>query len=332
MKIKKAAITNKELNNKTNKIMQGKYELAVIVLKPGKKSSFDLYSIEKNMEKAIEIRKKLQLKGYLVRIVKKSKGGNKHNSAYLSEFSSKKIAITIGINRTLEANIIDLRNKLNPSFSSVKTNKEKSGYMAFAYHKPTTSFVSTRLYDTEKEAIEFISKRWGVDLDTIETIDTSRLINGSFRFSKKEYEKYNRVKGVKQHKLIDKFGKQEALAMIDLLEQKRQELYESKQKALDLIEEVVGKDTDREIIEDPIIQKNYDYLNRLIEKVRNIQANINKSNNEILEYESSAKGINNKLVNAKDFSNRANNNALEAQKLLEKILNDNSDDNKSMYN
>lgn len=332
MKAKKpAAIANKNLKRKTDKIMEGKYEFAIIILKPGKKNSFDLHSIEKNIEKAIEIRKDLQAKGYLVRIVKKSKGGNKHNSAYLTEFSSTEFTVTIGINRTLEVNIAQLRRKLNPYYSATKHNREGSGYIAFAYHKPSTSFVSTRLYETEKEAIEFISKRWGVDLDTIETIDTSRLIDGSFRFSKKEYEQYNRIKGVKQHKLIARFGN-EAYAVMDMLKQKQQELHDSRQKALDLIEQEMKHNPDKKLIEDPSIQKNYDYLNSLIDKVRDIQANINKSNGEILEYESSIKGVDTKLVNAKDFSNKANANALEAQKILEKILNSNNDDNKSMYN
>lgn len=319
----KKAEVKKQLNNKAivtkgEKILEGKNEIAIIVLKPGKKISFDLHSIEKDVVKAKKTQEKLKTKGYMSRLCLKSIG-DKHKAVYLSDFGDC-VCLSYGINRTLELNIRQLRDKLGTVTLKRKLSKEKSGYMGFAFHHPSSSYVCTRLYDTQEEALHFISKRYGVDLDSIEIIDLSRLINGSFRFSNKKYEEYNRLKQVKKHKLIEKFGHKEAMAILKSLEEQRAEIEASRQRAKELIKETEINTETVKIIEDPKIEMNYQYLEKLLDIIKDIQLDTLNSSKEILELEKTSDERYINLLNSKKYSNSANNNSLKAQEIIEKVL------------
>ena len=254
----KQVLINKGLVKQAEQIFKGKYEIAILALKPGKRVSFELAAIEKDLESALETKKQLDDKAFMTRLLLKSKG-NKYKATYLSDFNDV-VCLTKGLNRTLEINIKQLRDKLSPRKNARKNyNLEMTGYMGFGYSQANCLYVCTRLYDTIDEAAQHINKRYSIDLDTVEILDVSRLSDGSFRFSKATYDNMKRLKHVKLSKLIDKFGREEAYAMMEELEQQRQEIYNETETAKKLAK-TVGK----ELIIDEYAELTFSYIDNAL--------------------------------------------------------------------
>lgn len=305
----KQVLTNKGLVKQAEQIFKGKYEIAILALKPGKRVSFELAAVEKDLESALETKKQLDDKAFMTRLLLKSKG-NKYKATYLSDFNDV-VCLTKGLNRTLEVNIKQLRDKLSPRKNARKNySLEMTGYIGFGYSKANCLYVCTRLYDTIDEAAEHINKRYSVDLDTIEILDVSRLSDGSFRFSKASYDNMNRLKHVKLSKLIDKFGREEAYAMMEELEQQRQEIYDETETAKKL-----AKTIDKELIIDEHAEITFSYIDNALKAIKEAQKEITKGNLELLEIEDAL----NSVTNIKEHNINATSKTLEAEKILNNI-------------
>ena len=307
-------LKNKGLVRKGSELFKGNYEIAVIALKTGARNSFELVSIEKSLNDANELKQSLQGQGKAVRLLLKSKG-NRYKAAYLSDFGGT-ICLSQGINRTLEINIKQLRDKLSPRKNARKDySLEKSGFMGFGYNQSNSVFVCTRLYDTKEEASEYINKRYGVDKDTIEILDVSRKADGSFSFSKAAYDKMRRIKYVKLSKLIDKFGKEEAYAIMDELEAQRRQIEEETERARK-IAKVLGV----ELEVDEQTELSNAYITNALNAIKEAQREISKNGLEILNAEDSLIKANDSLMNAKEHGVKAISKTIEAQRILENIL------------
>lgn len=305
----KQVLTNKGLVKQAEQIFKGKYEIAILALKPGKRVSFELAAVEKDLESALETKKQLDDKAFMTRLLLKSKG-NKYKATYLSDFNDV-VCLTKGLNRTLEVNIKQLRDKLSPRKNARKNySLEMTGYIGFGYSQANCLYVCTRLYDTIDEAAEHINKRYSVDLDTVEILDVSRLSDGSFRFSKASYDNMNRLKHVKLSKLIDKFGREEAYAMMEELEQQRQEIYDETETAKKLAK-TVGK----ELIIDEHAEITFSYIDNALKAIKEAQKEITKGNLELLEIEDAL----NSVTNIKEHNINATSKTLEAEKILNNI-------------
>lgn len=305
----KQVLTNKGLVKQAEQIFKGKYEIAILALKPGKRVSFELAAVEKDLESALETKKQLDDKAFMTRLLLKSKG-NKYKATYLSDFNDV-VCLTKGLNRTLEINIKQLRDKLSPRKNARKNyNLEMTGYMGFGYSQANCLYVCTRLYDTIDEAAQHINKRYSIDLDTVEILDVSRLSDGSFRFSKTSYDNMNRLKHVKLSKLIDKFGREEAYAMMEELEQQRQEIYNETETAKKLAK-TVGK----ELIVDEYAELTFSYIDNALKAIKEAQKEITKGNLELLEIEDTL----NSVTNIKEHNINATSKTLEAEKMLDNI-------------
>lgn len=305
----KQVLTNKGLIKQAEQIFKGKYEVAILALKPGKRVSFELAAVEKDLESALETKKQLDDKAFMTRLLLKSKG-NKYKATYLSDFNNV-VCLTKGLNRTLEINIKQLRDKLSPRKNARKNyNLEMTGYMGFGYSKANCLYVCTRLYDTIDEAAQHINKRYSIDLDTVEVLDVSRLSDGSFRFSRASYNNMNRLKHVKLSKLIDKFGREEAYAMMEELEQQRQEIYDETETAKKLAK-TVGK----ELIIDEYAELTFSYIDNALKAVKEAQKEITKGNLELLEIEDAL----NSVTNIKEHNINATSKTLEAERILDNI-------------
>lgn len=305
----KQVLTNKGLVKQAEQIFKGKYEIAILALKPGKRVSFELAAIEKDLESALETKKQLDDKAFMTRLLLKSKG-NKYKATYLSDFNDV-VCLTKGLNRTLEINIKQLRDKLSPRKNARKNyNLEMTGYMGFGYSQANCLYVCTRLYDTIDEAAQHINKRYSIDLDTVEILDVSRLSDGSFRFSKASYDNMKRLKHVKLSKLIDKFGREEAYAMMEELEQQRQEIYNETETAKKLAK-TVGK----ELIVDEYAELTFSYIDNALKAIKEAQKEITKGNLELLEIEDAL----NSVTNIKEHNINATSKTLEAEKMLDNI-------------
>lgn len=305
----KQVLTNKGLVKQAEQIFKGKYEIAILALKPGKRVSFELAAVEKDLESALETKKQLDDKAFMTRLLLKSKG-NKYKATYLSDFNDV-VCLTKGLNRTLEINIKQLRDKLSPRKNARKNyNLEMTGYMGFGYSQANCLYVCTRLYDTIDEAAQHINKRYSIDLDTVEILDVSRLSDGSFRFSKATYDNMKRLKHVKLSKLIDKFGREEAYAMMEELEQQRQEIYNETETAKKLAK-TVGK----ELIVDEYAELTFSYIDNALKAIKEAQKEITKGNLELLEIEDAL----NSVTNIKEHNINATSKTLEAEKMLDNI-------------
>lgn len=305
----KQVLTNKGLVKQAEQIFKGKYEIAILALKPGKRVSFELAAVEKDLESALETKKQLDDKAFMTRLLLKSKG-NKYKATYLSDFNDV-VCLTKGLNRTLEINIKQLRDKLSPRKNARKNyNLEMTGYMGFGYSQANCLYVCTRLYDTIDEAAQHINKRYSIDLDTVEVLDVSRLSDGSFRFSKASYDNMKRLKHVKLSKLIDKFGRDEAYAMMEELEQQRQEIYNETETAKKLAK-TVGK----ELIIDEYAELTFSYIDNALKAIKEAQKEITRGNLELLEIEDAL----NSVTNIKEHNINATSKTLEAEKMLDNI-------------
>lgn len=306
MEVKKQ-IKNKKLISNTQKILKNDNEIVLITLKLPFKS-FQLHSIMKNYENAKKQKKILESKGYIVHLCFKSKG-NKHTAAYLNDFGNS-ICISYGINRTLEVHNKYLRSMGNKILQT-KINKEKSGYIGFAFHYPSGVYVSTQLYDSYNNALSHISKRSGIDNDSIDIIDSSRLYNGKFRFSHKKYEDLYRIKHVKKSKLEERVGQEEAAVILNTIEEQRKNNHNKKEQPI----KINSIETLTENIDE---DKTIRLLKHVINKMQETQLYILNNEKEIENLEKSL--ALSKIEKAKKLSNKANNSAIVAQELIKILL------------
>ena len=321
MKKASEVLSNKGLIRKGEEMFKGKYEIAIISLTPRKRIAFELEDIVKTMDEALVIKEDLENNGKAVRLLLKSKG-NKYKATYLSDFKHT-VCLSQGLNRALEVNIIQLRNKLNPRKNQrTDYSLEMTGYMGFGFNQAQSVYVCTRLYETADEARHYITKRYGVDPESVEILDVSRLADGSFRFSKSAYEQMKRLKNVKLSKLVEKFG-EEAYIIMEEIERQRAEIYAQMKQAQEL-----AQATSKELVVDEKSQLAHIYVVNALEAVKEAQREITHSNLETLTSEIGKSYTDPNTTNAKEHNAAAIAETVKAQKLLESILTG-EEDNKS---
>ena len=291
-KIKKKMI-NKDLVTKAEKMFKkNKSEIVLLILKAPSKS-FTLNTIVSNYDVAIRQKNFLEKNGHIIHICYKSKG-DKHTAAYLSDFNNN-ICITYGINRTIELHNKHLRYTGNKKAMSKNSDKEKSGYMGFAFHYPSGSYIGTRLYDNLNDATNHIEKRSSIDKQSVDIIDSSRLHNGKFRFSSERYEKAHRIKHVKRFKLIERFGQEEATIILETIKNIKDD-----------------KPVKIESIKDDRLR---DIVSNVTEKIKETPIDIINDKIDMVEMEKKMS----KIEKSKELTNEANNN-METSKEIIKIL------------
>lgn len=323
MKKASEVLINKGLVRKAEEMFKGKYEIAIISLAPARRMTFELETIVKNMDEALAIKKSLENEGKAVRLLLKSKG-NKYKATYLSDFKHT-ICLSQGLNRALEANIVQLRNKLNPRKNQrTDYSLEMTGYMGFGFNQAQSVYVCTRLYETKAEAHHYITKRYGVDKDSVEILEVSRLADGSFRFSKTAYEQMKRIKNVKLSKLVEKFG-EEAYIIMEEIEKQRAEINEQLKLAKEL-----AQATDKEFMVDEKSQLAHAYITNALEAIKNAQKEITHSNLETLTSEIGKVAVDPCITNAKEHNATAIKETVRAQRLLENILTGDDKNNKAV--
>lgn len=317
---------NKKLKNKKimsdiqNIINTDNNEIVLLTLKKPLRS-FKLHCIIKNYNDAKRQKKILENNGYIVHMCFKTKG-NKHTATYLNDFGNS-IYITHGINRTIETNNKYLRER-NIKLLKSKNNKEKSGYIGFGFSYPTGCFVSTYLYDSYKDAKSHIYKRYGVDKNSIDIIDSSRLHNGKFKFAQNKYDNMFRIKHIKRIKLEERVGIKEASIILNTLKTK-QEKEKQQQKVVNPIKEELKLDID--IDNNKIIK----LLEHVVDKMQETQLYIIENEKEVFDAKVGNIITKEKIEKARNSNNKINNSITVAQELI-KILLDVSNNNNNNIN
>lgn len=168
----------------------------VVFIKDTKTNRFKLHSVYPTRKQARVVAKDLKAQGFTTLTAIKEKTSNVYTGMYLYLVEETGVQhYAIGLDKML--NLINDLHRDDYKLYKARNRKETEGYIGFAYQYKDDKVVSTRFYQSEEQAMAYISKRKYTSEETIQICKAIRYYKG-FAFKHQDLDQYNRVKDVKE--------------------------------------------------------------------------------------------------------------------------------------